>query len=165
MLSLWPLLASTQAGASGTVREVQVAVLGPKGEGMKQIWFGCAGHLCIADSCRYRLHTHVGQFCISSVGEYYPSPNDKKPSPVGGSGYFETYIFDLDAGDGRWEEIGGVRANTWATTHRNHMRLLSKYARKATRATKTTGCCHEAFKEATNWAEVTNGNPSESRSQ
>lgn len=35
-------------------------------------WFGNAGHLCVADRCRFHLCTQVGEFLVSTVGEYVP---------------------------------------------------------------------------------------------
>ncbi len=35
-------------------------------------WFGNAGHLCVADWCRFHLCTQIGPFLVSTVGEYVP---------------------------------------------------------------------------------------------
>lgn len=35
-------------------------------------WFGNAGHLCVASHCRFHLCTLVGQWLVSTVGEYVP---------------------------------------------------------------------------------------------
>lgn len=35
-------------------------------------WFGNAGHLCVAQWCRFHLCTQVGDLLISTVGEYWP---------------------------------------------------------------------------------------------
>lgn len=35
-------------------------------------WFGHAGHLCVAQWCRYHLCTQVGNHLVSTVGEYWP---------------------------------------------------------------------------------------------
>lgn len=37
------------------------------------VQFGHPGHFCDADRCRFSRHTHVGAFCISTVGDYHPS--------------------------------------------------------------------------------------------
>jgi hypothetical protein len=35
-------------------------------------WFGSAGHLIVAEWCRFHLCTQIGPFLISTVGEYVP---------------------------------------------------------------------------------------------
>lgn len=35
-------------------------------------WFGHAGHLCVAQWCRFHLCTQVGGYLVSTVGEYWP---------------------------------------------------------------------------------------------
>lgn len=36
------------------------------------IWMPHPDHLCIADSCRFRLATYVNGHVVSTVGEYFP---------------------------------------------------------------------------------------------
>lgn len=35
-------------------------------------WFGHPGHLIVADDCRFHLCTQIGEFLVSTVGEYVP---------------------------------------------------------------------------------------------
>jgi hypothetical protein len=35
-------------------------------------WFGSAGHLIVAIDCRFHLCTQVGDYLVSTVGEYFP---------------------------------------------------------------------------------------------
>jgi len=35
-------------------------------------WFGTPGHFICADSCRFHLCTKVGDYLISTVGQYFP---------------------------------------------------------------------------------------------
>lgn len=35
-------------------------------------WFGCAGHLIVSANCRFHLCTQVGDYLVSTVGEYFP---------------------------------------------------------------------------------------------
>lgn len=35
-------------------------------------WFGCPGHLIVGHSCRFHLHTRIGNYRVSTVGEYWP---------------------------------------------------------------------------------------------
>jgi hypothetical protein len=36
-------------------------------------WFGCAGHLIVSRDCRFHLCTQIGDFLVSTVGEYFPN--------------------------------------------------------------------------------------------
>jgi len=36
-------------------------------------WFGHAAHLCVGHDCRFHLATLVGDYLVSTVGEYWPS--------------------------------------------------------------------------------------------
>ena len=35
-------------------------------------WFGNAGHLIVSEWCRFHLTTKVGDYLVSTVGEYWP---------------------------------------------------------------------------------------------
>lgn len=35
-------------------------------------WFGCAGHLIVAQECQFHLHTRVGDYRVSTIGQYWP---------------------------------------------------------------------------------------------
>lgn len=35
-------------------------------------WMPHAGHLIVSNDCRFRLNTCVGEFIVSTVGEYFP---------------------------------------------------------------------------------------------
>ena len=56
------------------------------------IELGCAGHLIVANRCRWKRHTQVGNFRISSIGDYYL---DNKRQTLGASpnSFFETMVF------------------------------------------------------------------------
>lgn len=58
------------------------------------IWMGHAGHLCVADSCRFKLNTFVGRYIVSTVGEYY-SANETKMQTLGAGDktFYETMVF------------------------------------------------------------------------
>lgn len=97
-------------------------------------WLGHAGHFCGAHKCLHHLHTHVGKFCISTVGDYRP---DMKGGDLGERmdiGYeraFETFVFDLlPSGGIDLTEIDTLPANDSKTAEKNHMKMCLKYARK-----------------------------------
>lgn len=35
-------------------------------------WFGNAGHLIVGHDCRFHFATHIGDYLVSTVGEYLP---------------------------------------------------------------------------------------------
>jgi len=60
-------------------------------------WYGNAGHFCAAINCAFHLCTEVGEYLISTVGEYR-QPEDKEISiiGVGTKGFYETFVFKTD---------------------------------------------------------------------
>lgn len=60
-------------------------------------WFGSAGHLCVSEYCRFHLATQIGQYLVSTVGDYYPhGKQSEKPETVGCGRTFETMVFKID---------------------------------------------------------------------
>lgn len=59
-------------------------------------WDGYPKHLIVAESCKFRMATKVGDLVVSTVGEYYPPdreyPEDD-PETIGAERYFETFVF------------------------------------------------------------------------
>jgi len=57
-------------------------------------WFGNAGHFCAARHCMFHLTTQVGEYLVSTVGEYRP-PFSKtgEPEEIGLDRLFETMVF------------------------------------------------------------------------
>lgn len=97
-------------------------------------WFGRAGHLCVADRCRFHLHTHVGEWCISTVGDYYPKTlhgedDARVPEQIGWGRLYETMVFrtlggyPIDAGSP--VEMHGY--NDAASAERGHMDMVTLY--------------------------------------
>jgi hypothetical protein len=61
-------------------------------------YFGNAGHFVASSQCRFHLHTHVGRFCVSSVGDYYPR-GATDPERIGCDRFYETFVFELGDDD------------------------------------------------------------------
>ena len=113
------------------------------------MWDGHAGHLIVGSQCEFHLATRVGNYRISTVGEYRPK-SKHPPSRIGldkvddtyaeyetvGAGrLFETFVFRAE-GDGygdvtEWSEIDTEVANDHDTATANHMSMCRKYARLA----------------------------------
>lgn len=113
------------------------------------IWQGHPGHFCAASYCRFHLATRVGDYLISTVGDYYTNPEDGERKEIGysadGSAWFETYVFKvagtLDCGcaevDG-WSEIDGERWSEAKMAHDGHLQYCQKYAAKTEEITGDT---------------------------
>lgn len=58
-------------------------------------WFGNAGHFIAARDCLFHMTTEVGDYMVSTVGEYRPSYSTNKDVPLGLTGLYETMVFKL----------------------------------------------------------------------
>ena len=58
----------------------------------KRVELGCPGHFIDVSSCHFRRHTQVGNFRVSTVGDYYPGRSEKRET-VGLNRFFETMVF------------------------------------------------------------------------
>ena len=102
----------------------------------KRIECGCAGHFICADRCRFRRHTQVNGFRISTVGNLFI--NGKRET-IGSFGYFETMVFrttgkpDPDnEGCGceevtSWEGLDCQRYDTAGQAQAGHESFVAKY--------------------------------------
>ena len=101
------------------------------------IWYGSAGHFCAAGMCKFHLCTEVGEYLVSTIGEYYPKEKGKmEPIGAGLSNFYETYVFNLDGtrcgcGCGlpgyELSEIEGIRYETPKEANEGHMEMIEKY--------------------------------------
>ena len=100
-------------------------------------WDGHAGHFIASDHCRFRLHTRIGDYRISTVGDWYPDGStEDEPRAIGGGGRtHETYVFRV-TGEGAgevetWSEIDADGYQDCDSAHAGHMAMCRKYARLA----------------------------------
>ncbi len=111
---------------------------------MKRTELGCPGHFIGAASCRFRRHTQVGTWRISTVGDYFPPRSEKRETiGSGATDFFETMAFKtLPKPDGNNEGCGCrevkdysesecVRYATAGEAHKGHERMVAKYARRS----------------------------------
>jgi hypothetical protein len=116
----------------------------------KRIELGCAGHFIAASSCRFHRHTQVGDFRVSTVGDYYPL-DGRKRTPLGAdpASFFETMVFRTvkaaNAGNEGcgcrevldWSELDSKRYATAGEAQAGHERMVAKYLRR--RPVSSTG--------------------------
>lgn len=100
-------------------------------------WFGYAGHLIVGSDCRFHLVTKVGDYIVSSVGDYRPDGDGKPMRTIGGGddSFFETYVFVFGSYEDcgcptpkSWGEIDGQRYATHEEAHKGHLEFCRKYA-------------------------------------
>lgn len=117
-------------------------------------WYGDVGHCCVGRWCRFHLHTRIGAFIVSTIGQYvHPRhsggseqeeakwlkqhPNGEE---IGCDRLYETFVFRhsgnrcggaCNCGEMMVEdysEIDSLGANDQRTANENHMTLCLKYA-------------------------------------
>lgn len=73
-------------------------------------WLGTAGHVPspIADHLRFHLHTHVGRYCVSTVGELLFKPGTTEFETLTAGCFYETKAFLLVNGEHDGREIGNT---------------------------------------------------------
>ncbi len=110
----------------------------------KRVELGCAGHFICADDCRFRRHTQVGNYRVSTVGDlYYKSERDKRQTVgAGAMQFFETMVFRttgklVSGNDGcgcmdveSVSELECVRYATAGEAQAGHERIVRKYSKK-----------------------------------
>jgi hypothetical protein len=106
-------------------------------------WFGMAGHFICADHCLHHLATRIGNFLISTVGDYRPRRNGEQlgeREKIGCDRFFETMVFKIGKGECNCgcglpafasSEIDFLSANDHKSADANHRKLCRKYARAA----------------------------------
>jgi len=81
------------------------------------------------------MHTKVGKYIISTVGEYYPIDSDEMEE-IGLERFYETYVFHAkpdayhECGCAVIEDYGhldSMDANDASTAQKNHMKMIKKY--------------------------------------
>lgn len=104
---------------------------------MKRTYFGNAGHLIVGNWCRFHITTRIGDVLVSTVGEYYPRPDDAKPTTIGVNRLYETMVFRVADGsecqcgcglpfhDG--SEIDFAAYNDPKDANAGHERMCAKY--------------------------------------
>ena len=109
---------------------------------VERVELGCAGHFIAANRCRWKRHTQVGNYRISSIGDYYLG-DARQTIGAGPNSYFETMVFETTGelcggNDGcgcrvvrEWDELDGERYATAGEAQAGHERYVSMYAARA----------------------------------
>lgn len=107
------------------------------------VWCGYAGHFIAVASCLMHMHTRVGDYRISTVGDYHPPKyvdgrweESREAQEIGCDRLFETYVFRV-SGEGKhgegevveWSEIDSDSYLEAEEAERGHMAMCLKYDR------------------------------------
>ncbi len=104
----------------------------------KRVELGCAGHLIVSNRCRWKRHTQVGNYRISTIGEYWL---DDERQTIGATpnSYFETMVFlttgeQVEGNEGcgcqqvkEWMEIDSSIYATAGDAQAGHEEFVEKY--------------------------------------
>ena len=94
-------------------------------------WDGHAGHLIISAKCRFHLNTRIGDYRISTVGDYFPDGADT-PQEIGARRTHETFVFRVSGpggGDCDWLEIDSDVYSDCDAAREGHMSMCLRYAK------------------------------------
>jgi len=98
-------------------------------------WYGYGGHFIGSKSCAFHLATRIGNFLVSTVGDYRPRGGERETLGASPDSFFETYVFECDGdtedGDPNiqsWSEIDGERYSQSILAERGHYNFCWKYS-------------------------------------
>jgi hypothetical protein len=107
---------------------------------IERVELGCPGHFICARDCRWRRHTQVGRYRVSTVGDlYFEGKKARQTLGAGSDSFFETNVFRTsDAFEPEsescgcravesWSEIDGTRYATAGEAQQGHEKFVSKY--------------------------------------
>lgn len=110
----------------------------------RRAWVQCgfAGHFCAANNCRFHLHTRIGRYRVSTVGEYHPFSSGKRSTMgIEDWQFYETAIFEVDGpgthGEGEvvaWDEQAMVYYETGAEACAGHEYWCKRVAKQSFQA-------------------------------
>lgn len=104
------------------------------------IWMPHAAQWCIGDHCRFHLATWVGNYIVSTVGEWLSDSEDMKFKDIAHNAKYESMVFpstlqtDPESKccpytSASWMEIDVDRYNDPIKATKGHMRLCEKWAK------------------------------------
>jgi hypothetical protein len=94
---------------------------------LEPIHIGHAGHFVGSNYCRFHLHTHVGPYCVSTVGDYWPRSATEQ-EPIGYQRTYETMVWTiLSSGETSMEHIGFAAYNTPEDANEGHAQMVRRW--------------------------------------
>lgn len=101
-------------------------------------WFGHPGHFILCYRCCWHLHTHVGGYCVSSVGGLHPRGDevwDLRHEPLGADRdhLFETLVFPPSfwrphTFHEEFEPVDIAKYRTRQEAEKGHMEMCKKWS-------------------------------------
>lgn len=98
------------------------------------VWCGYPGHFIAAADLCFHLNTRIGDYRISTIGDYRPRPGEPMVE-VGCERFFETMVFRVEGegehGNGEvadWSELELVGYQEAIEAEAGHMEVCAKYA-------------------------------------
>lgn len=98
-------------------------------------WYGYAGHFIGGKSCSYHLATRIGDYLVSTVGDYHTADGKRNLLGAADDSWFETMVFpcagEESTGDAiilNWDSIDGERYAESLLAEQGHYRYCKKYA-------------------------------------
>jgi hypothetical protein len=103
------------------------------------IWMPHAGHFICADRCQFRLNTYVGEFIVSTAGEFMLNPDNTEFTDIGLNRKYETMVFAAKHISERTccpyritgDELDVKGYNTPQDAYAGHMAICKTWAAKA----------------------------------
>lgn len=102
------------------------------------VWCGYAGHFIASRNCYMHLNTRVGDYRISTVGDYHPvrgGDHQEAAEEIGLRRLYETFVFRVEGhgqhGEGEvpdFCEIDSEGYNDAEDAERGHFAMCRKYA-------------------------------------
>lgn len=98
---------------------------------MNRIEIDSPGHFIGAPRCKFFKHTHIGNRCISTVGEYHSA--EGRLEEIGYGRLYETMVFPIDS-EGRnlsWGELEADAYNSRRDAEAGHEDMCFRYSEEA----------------------------------
>lgn len=103
-------------------------------------WKGSAGHLKVWKDCLFHLHTKIGDWTVSTIGEYYPERplNEKwEMEEIGIKRHYETFVFDSRMNIIDTYGVEKTEIKTYVQcqieAERNHIEACKHYSKRRSR--------------------------------
>lgn len=97
---------------------------------MERVEIDRPGHLIVSDQCRFFLHTRVGKWRISTIGDWRPEYAQGEQRDIGWGRAYETMVFEL-GDDGEpvdWSERETDGYSTEEEARAGHEAMVARYS-------------------------------------